>query len=53
MATLFIYYSLGGKTDLVAKTLAKHLTGDLVRIHDMKQRTGIKNKFLSSINALR
>ena len=53
MATLFIYYSLGGKTDLVAKTLAKHLTGDLVRIHDMKQRTGIKNKFLSSINAFR
>lgn len=53
MATLFIYYSLGGKTDLVAKTLAKHLTGDLVRIHDMKQRTGIKNKFLSSLNAFR
>ena len=53
MATLFIYYSLGGKTDLVAKTLAKHLTGDLVRIHDMKDRNGIKNKFLSSLNAFR
>lgn len=53
MATLIIYYSLGGKTDLVAKTLAKHLNGDLVRIHDMKDRKGVKNKFLSSINAFR
>ncbi len=53
MATLIIYYSLGGKTDLVAKTLAKHLNGDLVRIHDMKQRDGFKNKLLSSINAFR
>ena len=53
MATLIIYYSMGGKTDLVAKTLAKHLNGDLVRIHDMKDRNGVKNKFLSSINAFR
>lgn len=53
MATLIIYYSQGGKTDLVAKTLAKHLDGDLVRIHDMKQRDGFKNKLLSSINAFR
>ena len=53
MATVIIYYSLGGKTDLVAKTLAKHLNGDLVRIHDMKKRDGVKNKFLSSINAFR
>ena len=53
MATLIIYYSMGGKTDLVAKTLAKHLNGDLARIHDMKQRDGFKNKLLSSINAFR
>ena len=53
MATLIIYYSQGGKTDLVAKTLAKHLNGDLVRIHDMKGRDGFKNKLLSSINAFR
>jgi len=53
MATVIIYYSLGGKTDLVAKTLAKHLNGDLVRIHDMKDRNGVKNKFFSSINAFR
>ena len=36
MATLIIYYSLGGRTDLVAKTLAKHLNGDLVRILDFE-----------------
>ena len=53
MATLIIYYSMGGKTDLVAKTLAKHLNGDLVRIHDMKERNGFKNKLMSSINAFR
>ena len=53
MATLIIYYSLGGRTDLVAKTLAKHLNGDLVRIHDMKKRNGFKNKLLSSVNAFR
>jgi flavodoxin len=53
MATLIIYYSQGGNTDLVAKTLAKHLNGDLVRIHDMKQRDGFKNRLLSSINAFR
>ena len=53
MATLIIYYSLGGKTDLVAKTLAKHLNADLVRISDLKNRSGFKNKLFSSINAFR
>ena len=53
MATLIIYYSLGGKTDLVAKTLAKHLNADLVRISDLKIRSGFKNKLFSSINAFR
>ena len=53
MARIIIYYSLGGKTDLVAKTLAKNLNADLVRIHDLKNRKGIKNKLLSSIRAFR
>ena len=53
MSTLFIYYSHGGKTDLVAKTLAKHLNGDLVRIHDVKKRSGFGNRFISSIDAFR
>lgn len=53
MATLIIYYSQGGKTDLVAKTLAKHLNAELVRISDLKKREGFGNKLLSSINAFR
>lgn len=53
MSTLFIYYSQGGRTDLIAKTLAKHLDGDLVRIHDVKKRAKFGNKLISSINAFR
>ena len=53
MATIIIYYSQGGTTDLVAKTLALNLHADLVRIHDLKNREGFKNRLLSSINAFR
>lgn len=53
MKTLIIYYSQGGTTDLVARTLAKNLKTDLLRIHDLKNREGFKNRLLSSINAFR
>lgn len=53
MKKLIIYYSQGGTTDLVARTLAKKLKADLLRIHDLKNRDGFKNKILSSINAFR
>ena len=53
MATIIIYYSQGGSTDLVAKTLALNLHADLVRIHDLKNREGLKNKLFASINAFR
>lgn len=53
MAKIIIYYSQGGKTDLVAKTLAKKLNSDLLRIHDLKNREGFKNKLFSSIDAFR
>ena len=53
MKRIIVYYSQGGKTDLVAKTLAKNLNADLVRIHDLKNRDGFKNKIISSINAFR
>ena len=53
MATLIIYYSQGGTTDLVAKTLAKHLNASLLRIHDLKNREGFKNRLFSSISAFR
>ncbi|MDO5814681.1 MAG: NAD(P)H-dependent oxidoreductase [Methanobrevibacter sp.] len=53
MPKIIIYYSQGGKTDLVAKTLAKELNADLVRIHDLKNREGFKNRIFASINAFR
>lgn len=53
MKRIIVYYSQGGKTDLVAKTLAINLNAKLVRIHDLKNREGFKNKLLSSINAFR
>ena len=53
MKRIIVYYSHGGKTDLVAKTLAKNLNADLVRIHDLKNRDGFKNRIVSSINAFR
>lgn len=53
MRRIIIYYSQGGTTDLIAKTLAKNLNADLVRIHDLKNREGFKNRLLASINAFR
>lgn len=53
MRKIIIYYSLSGTTDLIAKTLAKNLNADLVRIHDMKKRDGFSNKIFSTINAFR
>ena len=53
MAKVIVYYSQGGTTDLVAKTLAQNLNADLVRIHDLKNREGFKNRLFSSINAYR
>ena len=53
MAKLIIYYSSGGTTDLVARTLAKNLNAHLLRMHDLKNREGFKNRLFSSINALR
>lgn len=53
MKRIIVYYSNGGTTDLVAKTLGKHLNADLVRIHDLKNRNGLKNRFFASINAFR
>jgi len=53
MATLIVYYSQRGTTDLVAKTLAKHLNASLLRIHDLKNREGFKNRIVSTISAFR
>ncbi|WP_407409159.1 flavodoxin family protein [Methanobrevibacter sp.] len=53
MTTLIIYYSQGGTTDLVARTLAKKLGAYLLRIQDLKNREGFANRLLSSISAFR
>ena len=53
MATLIIYFSQGGTTEIVAKVLAKNLKADLARIYDLKNRDGLKNRLFASINALR
>lgn len=53
MAKLIIYYSHGGTTDLIARTLAKNLHASLLRIHDLKNRKGLKNRLFSSISAFR
>ena len=53
MAKIIIYYSQGGTTDLVAKTLAKKVNADRVRIHDLKNREGFKNRLFASISAFR
>lgn len=53
MATLIIYYSQGGTTELVAKTLSANLRADMQKIHDLKNREGFKNRLFASINAFR
>lgn len=53
MATLIMYYSQGGTTETVAKTLAINLNCSLIKIHDLKNREGFKNKLLASVNAFR
>ena len=53
MTKLILYYSQGGKTDLVAKTLSKNLKANLIRIHDLKKREGFTNRLFASINAFR
>lgn len=53
MKRAIIYYSQGGTTDLIARTLAKNLNADLIRIHDLKNREGFKNRLMASINAIR
>lgn len=53
MATLIIYYSQGGTTELVAKTLARNLGANILKVRDLKNREGFKNKLFASINAFR
>lgn len=53
MKTLIIYYSSGGSTRVMARTLSMHLKADIIEIKDLKKRSGLANRFLSSIDAFR
>ena len=53
MKTIIIYYSTTGKTDIVAKTLSEELDADIIKIKDLKNRTGIKNRLVASLDAFR
>ena len=52
MAKIIIYYSQSGKTDLIARVLGNRLNADLVRIHDLKNREGFKNKLFPHYHLL-
>ena len=53
MERIILYYSDGGKTKVVAETLALNLRCDICQIRDMKKRGGFRNLFGSSIDAFR
>jgi flavodoxin len=48
-----IYYSSTGRTELVANTIVDELDSDIVKIKDLKDRKGLKNKMISSLDAFR
>ena len=53
MERIILYYSDGGKTKVVAETLALNLRCDICQIRDLKKRGGIRNLLGSSIDAFR
>ena len=53
MNRMILYYSDGGKTRIVAETLALNLKTDICRIKDMKKRDGIRNRLSSTVDAFR
>lgn len=50
---MIIYFSLGGTTKIVARTLEKELNANSTEIIDLKERDGFKNKILASIDAFK
>lgn len=53
MKTLIVYYSEGGTTKIIARTLSMHLRADIIGIDDLKKRKGFGSKLFSSIEAFR
>lgn len=53
MNRIILYYSDGGKTKVIAETLALSLRCDICQIKDLKKRDGITSLFSSTIDAFR
>lgn len=53
MERIIIYYSDGGKTKVVAETLAFNFKCDICQIRDLKKRNGFRNRLSSTIDAFR
>ncbi|MBQ2961852.1 flavodoxin [Methanobrevibacter sp.] len=53
MERIILYYSEGGKTKVVAETLALNLRCDICQIKDLKRRDGIVNRLSSAVDAFR
>jgi flavodoxin len=52
MSTLVIYYSWTGKTELVAKAIAKTLAADIRKVEEVKERKGLRG-FISGVYSAR
>ncbi len=53
MKTLIIFYSEGGSTKIMARTLSMNLKADIIEIKDLQNRKGFVNKLMSSVDAFR
>lgn len=51
MKTLVVYYSLSGKTKIIANALATSLTADIEEIQDQKNRNGLWRQILAGFAA--
>lgn len=53
MKTIILYYSRTKKTSKAAETLADELSADIVKIEDLKDRSGVLNYISASMDAMR
>jgi flavodoxin len=51
MKSLVVYYSLSGRTKIVANELAKNLSADIEEIQDQKDRKGILRQIWAGLEA--
>ena len=49
MKTLIVYFSSGGSTKIVARTLSMNLKANILEIKDLKDRKGFGKRLLSYV----